>query len=194
MPHRCLVPSDAARRATAPRARRSPPPPSSASPPAACRLSDSTYRTEPALTRHLLYLLVRKRVTPALSGVPDGGNPEGNTLITARSDLLWRFKGTITSSLSFRATGPYSPTALNYAAMVHWLCGERPLAQASSWMHYPSSAAMSWRSCANRSRRVSYVYNFAGVINFHAFADIAIRLLTATGAGEAREPPRGLAR
>jgi magnesium chelatase family protein len=49
-------------------------------------------------------------------------------------------------------------------------------------------------ACPDRSRRVSYTYNFAGVINFHAFADIAIRLLTATGAGEAREPPRGLAR
>jgi hypothetical protein len=44
---------------------------------------------------------------------------------------------------------------------------------------------MSWRSCANRSRIVSQEYNFAGVLNFHAFADLAIRLLTVTGSGEA---------
>jgi hypothetical protein len=38
------------------------------------------------------------------------------------------------------------------------------------------------------------MYNFAGVINFHAFADLAIRVLTATGSGEAREPSCGSAR
>jgi hypothetical protein len=32
---------------------------------------------------------------------------------------------------------------------------------------------MSWRSCANRSRRVSQEYNFAGVINFAALATLA---------------------
>jgi hypothetical protein len=53
---------------------------------------------------------------------------------------------------------------------------------------------VSSRSCANRWRRVSYTYNFAGVIHFHAFADLAIRLLTATGSGEAREPSCGSAR
>jgi magnesium chelatase family protein len=49
-------------------------------------------------------------------------------------------------------------------------------------------------ACPDRSRRVSYTYNFAGVINFHALADIAIRLPTATGSGEAREQPHGSAR
>jgi hypothetical protein len=34
-------------------------------------------RTEPAITRHVLYLLARKGVTPALSGGPGSGNREG---------------------------------------------------------------------------------------------------------------------
>jgi hypothetical protein len=65
-----------------------------------------TYRTEPAITRLLLYLLVRKGVAPALSGVPDGRNRKGNTSIIARIDLFERFKGTIASDLSVRAAGP----------------------------------------------------------------------------------------
>jgi hypothetical protein len=47
-----------------------------------------TYGREPAITRHLLYLLVRKGITPALSGMPDGRNCKGNTSITARIDLF----------------------------------------------------------------------------------------------------------
>jgi hypothetical protein len=65
-----------------------------------------TYSTEAAIPPHVLYLLVRKGVAPALSGVPDGRNYEGNTSITAKIDLFWRFKGTMTSDLSFRAAGP----------------------------------------------------------------------------------------
>jgi hypothetical protein len=57
----------------------------------------------------MLYLLVRKGITPALSGVPDDSSREANTSMTARIDLFWRFKGTMTSHLSFRATGPYAP-------------------------------------------------------------------------------------
>ena len=49
----------------------------------------------------------------------------------------------------------------------------------------PSSAAMSWRSCANRSRRVSYTYNFAGVLDVNVFAALAARLTTAEGSGRA---------
>src|SRR5215216_786101 len=60
-----------------------------------------TYRTVPAITRHLLYLLVRKGMTPALSGVPDTKNRKGDTSITARIDLFWRFKGVMTSYRSF---------------------------------------------------------------------------------------------
>jgi len=65
-----------------------------------------TYRTESAITRHLLYVLVRKGLMPVLSGVPDGRNCEGNMLISPRIDLFWHFKGTMTSYLSFRAVGP----------------------------------------------------------------------------------------
>jgi hypothetical protein len=43
-------------------------------------------------------------------------------------------------------------------------------------------------------RMVSLEYNFADVINFYDFGDLAIRLLTATGPGEAREPSYGSAR
>ena len=32
---------------------------------------------------------------------------------------------------------------------------------------------MSWRSCANHSRRVSYTYNFAGVLDLAALAALA---------------------
>jgi hypothetical protein len=69
-------------------------------------MSTRTYRTEPAIPRHLLSLLVRKGVAPALSGVPDDRNREGNTFITAKIDLFWRFKGPMTAYLSFRAAGP----------------------------------------------------------------------------------------
>jgi NAD(P)-dependent dehydrogenase (short-subunit alcohol dehydrogenase family) len=65
-----------------------------------------TDSTEAAIPPHILYLLVRKGITPALSGVPDGRNHEGNTSITARIDLFWQFKGTMTSYRSFRAAGP----------------------------------------------------------------------------------------
>jgi hypothetical protein len=56
----------------------------------------------------------------------------------------------------------------------------------ASWMNGPSSAAMSWRSCANRSRRVSQEYNFAGVLNLHAFVGLAARLMTSVGPGRRR--------
>jgi hypothetical protein len=47
-----------------------------------------TYRTEPAITRPLLSLLVRKGMTPMLSGMPHGRNGEGDASITAKVDLL----------------------------------------------------------------------------------------------------------
>jgi hypothetical protein len=65
-----------------------------------------TYRTEPAITCRLLDLLVRKGVTPALSGVHDGRNRQGHAPIMGRIDLLWRFKSTMTPYLNFRAAGP----------------------------------------------------------------------------------------
>jgi hypothetical protein len=71
-----------------------------------CSDTSWTYRTEPAITHHLLYLLVRKGVIPALSGVRDGGNREENAAVSVRIDLFWHFKGTMTSYLSFRAAGP----------------------------------------------------------------------------------------
>ena len=67
-----------------------------------------TYRTEPAITRHVLYLLVGKGMTPALSGVPDARNGKENTSPTATIDLFWRFNGTMTSYRSLRAAGPSS--------------------------------------------------------------------------------------
>jgi hypothetical protein len=54
----------------------------------------------------LLYLLVSKGIAPPLSGAPDGKNRKANTSITAKIDLFYRFKGTMTSDLSFRAAGP----------------------------------------------------------------------------------------
>src|SRR5262249_4622450 len=68
----------------------------------ACRTR--TYRTEPAIPRHLLSLFVKKGITPALSDVSDGRNREGNTSITAKIDLFWRFKGTMTSYLIYGPT------------------------------------------------------------------------------------------
>jgi hypothetical protein len=50
----------------------------------------------------------------------------------------------------------------------------------------PSSAAMSWRSCANRSRRVSSKYNFAGVFNLNVFVTLAARLTNLGGSGRGR--------
>jgi hypothetical protein len=35
---------------------------------------------------------------------------------------------------------------------------------------------MSWRSCGNRSRRVSCTYNFAGVLNLATFMALVKRL------------------
>jgi Magnesium chelatase, subunit ChlI len=45
----------------------------------------------------------------------------------------------------------------------------------SSWMHGPSSAAMSWRSCGNRWRRVSHRYNLTGVLDLATLAALAIK-------------------
>jgi hypothetical protein len=49
----------------------------------------------------------------------------------------------------------------------------------SSWMNCRSSAATSWRSCDNRSRRVFYEYNLQSVLDLSAVADLAVRLLIA---------------
>jgi hypothetical protein len=45
---------------------------------------------------------------------------------------------------------------------------------------------MSWRSCANRSRRVSYTYNFAGVLNPNTVAELALRLVAVKHSGGGR--------
>jgi hypothetical protein len=50
-------------------------------------------------------------------------------------------------------------------------------------MNGPSAAAMSWRSCANRSRRVSQAYNLKSVLNLRDIVDFAIRLMTTRGSG-----------
>jgi Magnesium chelatase, subunit ChlI len=49
------------------------------------------------------------------------------------------------------------------------------------WMNSHRSGAMCWRSCASRSRRVSYTYNFAGVLDLNVFATLAARLTTSGG-------------
>jgi hypothetical protein len=36
---------------------------------------------------------------------------------------------------------------------------------------------------ANYSRRVSYEYNLTGVLNLHAFVELATRLMTSVGSG-----------
>ena len=56
----------------------------------------------------------------------------------------------------------------------------------SSWMHGRSSAAMSWRYCANPSRSVSSEYNLQSVINLCDFTSIANRLLAASRSGRGR--------
>jgi hypothetical protein len=40
-----------------------------------------------------------------------------------------------------------------------------PTMACSFWMSSPSAAAMSWKCCGNRSRRVLYTYNLAGAFN-----------------------------
>lgn len=42
-----------------------------------------------------------------------------------------------------------------------------------SWMHDPNAAAMCWRSGTSLSRRVSYTYNLAGVLDLTALAALA---------------------
>jgi len=75
------------------------------------------------------------------------------------------------------------------APMWGWSAGGRCRCQAacrwptmacSSWMNYPSSAAMSWRSCGNRWRMASQEYNLPHVINLRDLLSIANWLLTAS--------------
>jgi hypothetical protein len=51
---------------------------------------------------------------------------------------------------------------------------------------------LTWRSCANRLRRVSYTYNLAGLLNINTFMALAARLLTfgARAESSSRPPPR----
>ena len=51
---------------------------------------------------------------------------------------------------------------------------------------FPSAATISWRFCDNRWKRVSYTYNFADVLNLHAFVALATRLMTSVGLGRGR--------
>jgi hypothetical protein len=53
----------------------------------------------------------------------------------------------------------------------------------SSWMNGRSSAATSWRSCGNRSRRVSSKYHLQSVLNSNDFFTLALRLRTERRSG-----------
>jgi hypothetical protein len=53
-------------------------------------------------------------------------------------------------------------------------------------MNSPNSVAMSCRSCGNRWRRVSYTYNFAGVLDLHTFVGLAISGVAMRDLGGAR--------
>jgi hypothetical protein len=46
-----------------------------------------------------------------------------------------------------------------------------------------------WRSCANRLRRVSYIYNLAGLLNINTFPTLAARLLTFGARAESSSHP-----
>jgi hypothetical protein len=56
----------------------------------------------------------------------------------------------------------------------------------SCWMNCRSSAATSGRSCASRSRRVSYEYNLTGVLNLKPFVELALRMIAVRDGGRAR--------
>ena len=45
---------------------------------------------------------------------------------------------------------------------------------------------MSWRSCGNRSRRVSYEYNLAGVLDLNTFAALALGVMAVKDSGRDR--------
>jgi hypothetical protein len=53
-------------------------------------------------------------------------------------------------------------------------------------MHGRSVAAMSWRSCGNRSRRASYEDNLPHVVDLAMLAATAAQVLTSQGSREAR--------
>ena len=62
-----------------------------------------------------------------------------------------------------------------------------PTMACSSWMHGPSSAAMSSSSSrGTRSRRVSQEYNFAGILNLNTFAELALRVVAMKDSGGGR--------
>jgi hypothetical protein len=61
-------------------------------------------------------------------------------------------------------------------AKCHW-----PTMACSFSMNCPSSAAMCWRCCGNRWRRVTCTYNFVGVLDVNLFATLAARHTTAGG-------------
>jgi hypothetical protein len=54
-----------------------------------------------------------------------------------------------------------------------------PTMACSFWMNGPSSAAMSWRSCANRSRNASSGDNLAGLLDLVGLAARAARTVEA---------------
>jgi hypothetical protein len=56
----------------------------------------------------------------------------------------------------------------------------------SSWMHSPHAAARSSRPCVSRLRRVSYMYNLAGVLDLNSFAELALRVMTVRDSSSAR--------
>jgi hypothetical protein len=96
-----------------------------------------------ALRRHLRYRLVRNGSIPAPSGASDGRNRQGTTLLTMSIDRLWRFTGTMTSALSFRAAGPTTarpiPVRMNNSS--GWRSGGR-------WGIAPCGAESIATSCA----------------------------------------------
>jgi Magnesium chelatase, subunit ChlI len=50
---------------------------------------------------------------------------------------------------------------------------------------WPERRRHSWKSCANRSRRVSQEYNFAGVLDLNSFAELALRMMAVKDSGSA---------
>jgi hypothetical protein len=56
-----------------------------------------------------------------------------------------------------------------------------PTMACASWMHGPSSAATSWRSCGNRSRTASSIYNLASVLDVAGLALLVDHVHGGTG-------------
>ena len=49
-----------------------------------------------------------------------------------------------------------------------------------------SAGGMSWRSCAYGPRRLSYTYNFPGVLDLNTFTELALRMMAVRGSSRGR--------